>query len=291
MRDHTHQTLVLAPTRELAMQIREELVKLSQGMRIFSVSCVGGISIRPQIKILKRRQHFVIGTPGRVIDLIERGNIKPQEFSAVVLDEADRMLDMGFVNDMRKILENTSPDRQTLFFSATMTKEAEALVHDFLKDPVTISVKKKDTANSIEQDVVVYPYRKKFMTLVDLLEDDEEFNRVIIFGAMKRTVHELADELRDHGITAVSLHGDKRHSERKKALQTFKEGDARVLVATDVAARGIHVNDVSHVINYDLPQVFEDYVHRIGRTGRGTKRGKALTFIPNEEPSYKPNRK
>lgn len=279
--DHKRQVLIMAPTRELAIQINDEFIKLSKGYRLFSTVCVGGANIHPQVMSLKRTNQFIIGTPGRLLDLIERGKIDCGRITTVVLDEADRMLDMGFIHDMRSILQRTPHDRETLFFSATMSKEAEKIVNDFLRSPVTISVKKQDAAASIEQDVVHYSAHGKFETLVNLLKETE-FTRVLIFGAMKHSVEKLGMELTTHGIRSESIHGNKSHGQRQRALKNFKDGRVRVLVATDVAARGIHVDDVSHVINYDLPNNFEDYVHRIGRTGRGSKGGKALTFIPNE---------
>ena len=279
LQEHERQTLILAPTRELAIQIEDELKKLSRNSRLFSVTCVGGINIRPQIRTLRRRNHFIIGTPGRVLDLIKRKSFNTTGITTVVLDEADRMLDMGFIHDMRAILSATPKDRETLFFSATMSKETEGLVNDFLKNPITISVKKKDVTNSIAQDITHFKHDAKFETLLNLLSG-EEFKRVLIFGAMKHSVEKLAQQLGGNGVRAESIHGNKGHGQRQRALTRFKEGNARVLVATDVAARGIHVDDVTHVINYDLPNTFEDYVHRIGRTGRGNKRGKALTFIP-----------
>lgn len=229
--------------------------------------------------MLRKRNHFIIGTPGRVQDLMDRGNLDTSRVTTVVLDEADRMLDMGFIVPIRQILSTTPADRETLFFSATMDTRTQGLVHDFLRDPVTISVKKKDVTDSIKQDVVPYDQHRKFETLLLLLQNPN-FQRIIIFGAMKHSVEKLTEELRAHGIKAESIHGNKSHGQRQQALRVFKSGNARVLVATDVAARGIHVDDVSHVINYDLPATFEDYVHRIGRTGRGSKRGEALTFVP-----------
>ena len=212
------------------------------------------------------------------MDLIDRRHLRPQSIRTVVLDEADRMLDMGFIHDMRKILEDIPADHETLFFSATMSDEIQKLVKDFLKDPVTISVKKKDVTDSIMQDVVKYGNHNKFEVLVDLLKN-ESYKRVLIFGAMKHSVEKLSKELSASGIKAESIHGNKSHGQRQMSLKRFKSGNARVLVATDVAARGIHVDSVTHVINYDLPNTFEDYVHRIGRTGRGSEKGKALTFI------------
>ena len=282
--DH-RQTLILAPTRELAIQIEEELTKFSRGFRIFSVTCVGGISIRPQIRSLRKRNHFIIGTPGRIMDLIERKEFLPEKITTVVLDEADRMLDMGFINDMRSILSKIPKSRETLFFSATMSSAIQKIVADFLNNPITISVKKKDITDSIEQDIVKYREENKFETLTNLL-DTPEFKRVLIFGAMKYSVEKLAKQLSNNNVSAESIHGNKNHKQRQSALTKFKSGDARVLVATDVAARGIHVDDVTHVINYDLPETFEDYVHRIGRTGRADKRGKALTFVQTKDARY-----
>ncbi len=275
------QTLILTPTRELALQVDAELKKLSKSFNFYSTVCVGGTNITPQIRSLRRKNHFVIGTPGRIMDLMERRHLRTDTFSAVVLDEADRMLDMGFINDMKDILSTIPETRQTLFFSATMDEKTKALVHDFMKQPVTVSVKKKDVTNNIAQDIVTYHHHDKYDTLVKLL-GDTSMTRVLIFGAMKHSVEKLAKELTQSGVKSESIHGNKSHGQRQQALNKFKSGNARVLVATDVAARGIHVDQVSHVINYDLPNTFEDYVHRIGRTGRADNRGQALTFVPAE---------
>lgn len=271
-------TLILTPTRELAIQVDNELKKLSKNFRFFSTVCVGGVGIGGQIRQLRRSNQFIIGTPGRIKDLLERGILPADKINVVVLDEADRMLDMGFIHDMRAILGELTPERHTLFFSATMDDKTKDLVHDFMVDPITISVKKKDVTDSIKQDVIRYKKEEKFDTLLDLLAQ-EEFARVIIFGAMKHSVEKLGKTLNASGIKAESIHGNKNHNQRQHSLKRFKSGQVQVLVATDVAARGIHVDNVSHVINYDLPNTFEDYVHRIGRTGRGDKRGMALTFL------------
>ncbi len=278
LREYGRQTLILTPTRELAIQIENELRKLSTGFKLYSTTCVGGTNIRPQIQGLKRKNHFVIGTPGRIMDLIERGSFRHSAVTTVVLDEADRMLDMGFINDMRSILSGISKNRETLFFSATMSDDIKNLVSEFLRDPITISVKKRDITNSVHQDVVHYGHSDKFETLTNLLSDPS-FKRVLIFGAMKHSVEKLSEQLIAHGISADSIHGNKSHPQRQRSLKRFKDSHARVLVATDVAARGIHVDNVTHVINYDLPATYEDYVHRIGRTGRGTEKGMALTFV------------
>jgi ATP-dependent RNA helicase RhlE len=279
LHERGRQALILTPTRELAIQIEQELRKLTPRMNLYSTVCVGGMNIRPQISGLRRKNHFIIGTPGRVQDLIDRGHIKPGGITTVIFDEADRMLDMGFIHDMKKILKDVPDERETLFFSATMSKSVEGLVKDFLRNPITISVRKTDITNSITQDVVRYEHHNKFDTLVELLKTDE-FSRVIVFGAMKHSVEKLSIELVHAGIKADAIHGNKSHIQRQRALNNFKDGRVKVLVATDVAARGIHVDDVSHVINYDLPGTYEDYVHRIGRTGRSDKQGKALTFVP-----------
>lgn len=272
-------TLILTPTRELALQIEQEFRKLSKAFRMFSVVCVGGTSIRPQLRQLQKRNQFIIGTPGRIKDLLDRGEIHTEAIDSVVLDEADRMLDMGFIHDMRDILSQLPAERQTLCFSATMDDRTAGLVDEFMRSPITISVKKKDVTDSIAQDIVSYQAAKKFETLTNLLEGTQ-FRRVIIFGAMKHSVEKLSRELSQAGISAESIHGNKNHNQRQRSLKRFKSGQVRVLVATDVAARGIHVDNVTHVINYDLPQCFEDYVHRIGRTGRGIESGQALTFVP-----------
>ncbi|MEX0916907.1 MAG: DEAD/DEAH box helicase [Candidatus Paceibacterota bacterium] len=278
LRSQGRQTLILTPTRELAIQIEDELRGLSKNSGIYSAVCVGGANIRPQIQALRKKNHFVIGTPGRILDLIEQRKLSLEKMTTVVLDEADRMLDMGFIHDVRKILSNAPKKRETLLFSATMSDATKKIVQEFLKDPVMVSVKKKDVTDSIEQNVVHYADDDKFKTLTSLLSNPD-FKRVLVFGAMKHSVEKLARQLGEHGVKAESIHGNKNQSQRQRSLKAFKSGQARVLVATDVAARGIHVDEISHVINYDLPNTFEDYVHRIGRTGRADKRGKALTFV------------
>lgn len=278
LRDMKRKTLILTPTRELAIQINDEFMKLTKGFKLFSTTCVGGINIRPQIRSLKRNNHFVIGTPGRILDLINRKDLKTSDFTTVVLDEADRMLDMGFITDIKKILSSTPKDRETLFFSATMDDKTKSIVNDFMNKPVTISVKKKDVTNSIAQDIVSHKESDKFEILSKLFLI-EEYKRVLIFGETKHGVEKLSKQLNQAGIKSESIHGNKNHNQRQMALNKFKNGQSKILVATDVAARGIHVDNVSHVINYDLPQTFTDYVHRIGRTGRGTQKGKALTFV------------
>jgi len=277
LKDYGRQVLILTPTRELAIQVEQEMRTLSAGLGMYSGICVGGVNINPQIRNLKKKNHFIIGTPGRMLDLINREALEPRRIHTVVLDEADRMLDMGFINDIRKILKDIPKEHDTLCFSATIPPTIAKLIKDFLRDPLTISVKKADIMNRIEQDVVRYG-EHKFDTLASLLKESA-FTRVIIFGAMKHSVERLSRELTSSGLPAESIHGNKSHRERQRALKSFKDGNVKILVATDVAARGIHIENVSHVINYDLPMTYEDYVHRIGRTGRGSNFGKALTFV------------
>lgn len=277
------QVLIVAPTRELAIQIDQELKEFAAGLKtqpkIFSVCCVGGASIGPQLSALRYEYSFLIGTPGRLKDLIERKRITLSEFQTIVLDEADRMLDMGFVHDMRFLMAGMPKSRQTLFFSATLSSDVEKFIKEFLKEPVRISVKTRDTAQNVEQDVVrVGEGRNKLAILHDLL-NQKEFSKVLIFGRTKHGVEKLSKMLSEKGFKAESIHGNKNHSKRQRALGLFKQNHIQILVATDVAARGLDIPDVSHVINYDIPATHDDYVHRIGRTGRGNKRGKALTFI------------
>ena len=271
--------MIIVPTRELAIQIDNELRAFVTNMKIFSVCCVGGAPISKQIKDLRFEYNFIIGTPGRLKDLIDRKMIHLNEFNTIVLDEADRMLDMGFVNEMRAIMVSMPKSRQTLFFSATISNEIEKLIGEFLRDPVRISVKTQDTAKNVDQDIVrVKDGKGKIDVLHDLL-NQKDLSKVLIFGRTKHGVEKLSQVLVQRGFKAESIHGDKNHSRRQQALRLFKDNRVQILVATDVAARGLDIADVSHVINYDIPATHDDYVHRIGRTGRAGKLGKALTFI------------
>lgn len=277
------QVMIIAPTRELAIQIESELKGfvsgIKTGAKVYSVCCVGGMPIGRQIKDLQYQYNFVIGTPGRLKDLIDRKMITLSEFSTVVLDEADQMLDMGFINDMRSIMGGMPKARHTLFFSATLSPDIEKIIKDFLKDPVRISVKTQDTAKNVDQDVVrITRDKQKIDVLHDLLKQ-EGFLKVLVFARTKHGAEEISRELARKGFKAESIHGNKNHGQRQRALKSFKDSHVQVLVATDVAARGLDIADVSHVINYDIPATYDDYVHRIGRTGRGNKKGKALTFI------------
>lgn len=271
--------LIIVPTRELALQIDQEFREFAKFMRLYSVCCVGGASIGRQIADLSRRHNFVIGTPGRLKDLIQRKVINLSKFNSLVLDEADRMLDMGFIADMRFIMSGLPSKRQTLFFSATVSREIESLIREFLREPITISVKTQDTAENIDQDIIrVQPGDSKIDMLHDLLIQTD-FKKVLIFGRTKHGVEKLSKHLLQRGFKTESIHGNKNQAQRQRALQAFKANYVQILIATDVAARGLDIADVSHVINFDLPGSYEDYIHRIGRTGRADKKGKALTFI------------
>ncbi|OGZ24347.1 MAG: hypothetical protein A2896_01740 [Candidatus Nealsonbacteria bacterium RIFCSPLOWO2_01_FULL_43_32] len=279
LQNHQEQILIVAPTRELAIQIDEELKFFARGMRIFSVCCVGGMGLGRQIADLKRPYNLIIGTPGRLKDLIERKMINLSRFNSVVLDEADRMFDMGFINDTRFIINGMPKTRQTLFFSATLSSDIERVIREFTKNPIRVSVKTRDTSKNVEQDVIRISRGETKLDVLSHLLNQDEFNKVLIFGRTKHGVEKLSRMLHDHGFSTESIHGNKTNAQRQKALSLFKESRVQVLVATDVAARGLDIADVSHVINYDIPATYDDYVHRIGRTGRWNKRGMALTFI------------
>ncbi|MEX0919303.1 MAG: DEAD/DEAH box helicase [Parcubacteria group bacterium] len=271
--------LVVVPTRELANQINEELAGFAKDSRLFSVLCIGGANMGVQIRGLRHTHHFVIGTPGRLKDLIEERILDLSQFKTVVLDEADRMLDMGFINDMRFMMSKMSKDRHTLFFSATLSPEIEKLIHEFLREPVRISVKTQDTSKNVHQDVVKIPAGKNKIDVLEALLRDPDFSKVLVFGRTKHGIEKLAKELNVRGFKAESIHGNKSQPQRQRSLDLFKRDHAQVLAATDVAARGLDISGVTHVINFDLPATYDDYVHRIGRTGRGDMKGKALTFI------------
>lgn len=279
IKNPNEQAIIIVPTRELAIQIEDELRGFTKNLKIFSVCCVGGAPIGKQISQLKYKNNFIIGTPGRLKDLIARKMINLQAFQSIVLDEADQMLDMGFIDDMRFIMAGMPKVRHTLFFSATLSPAIEKLINDFLNNPVRISVKTRDTSKNIDQDVIhLRRGEEKIDVLHDLL-NQPGLTKVLIFGKTKHGVEKLSKVLTSKGFKSESIHGDKRHSQRQQALKMFKSNQVQILVATDVAARGLDIPDVSHVINFDVPATYDDYVHRIGRTGRGNKKGIALTLI------------
>ncbi len=273
------QALIMAPTRELAVQIDEEFRAFAQGLRLYSAICVGGANMQRQIQTLARHPQVVIGTPGRLKDLVQQRALKLGSTNILVLDEADRMLDMGFIKDIQFLIDQLPKERQSLCFSATINPPIERLINTMLIDPVTVSVRTTETSDHVEQDIVrANGKEEKLAVLIDLLAKPE-FEKVLIFGETKHGVQKLADSLTQKGFRAEAIHGNKSQPQRQRALQAFKKNQVQFLVATDVAARGLDIPNVSHVINFDQPNTYEDYVHRIGRTGRAGNRGNALTFV------------
>ncbi|MDB5164768.1 MAG: ATP-dependent helicase RhlE [Candidatus Saccharibacteria bacterium] len=271
--------LIVAPTRELAQQIEEEMRSLGKGGGFTGAVLIGGTSMGPQLRDLRAKPRLVIGTPGRIKDHIERRTIDLTQFNLVVLDEVDRMLDMGFVNDVTSILQELDKNRQSFFFSATMDPRVQGLIRTFSNDPETVSVKTGDSSDNVHQDVIPYGgTHEKMDKLHDLLLQ-EDVAKVIVFDETQRSVEKLSNELVARGFAADAIHGGKSQGQRQRALESFKKNRTKILVATDVAARGIDVADISHVINFSEPQSYQDYVHRIGRAGRAGKIGYALTFV------------
>ena len=272
--------LIMAPTRELALQIEADFKNLAFGFGMFSVACVGGLPIMKQIREIKLGVSFVIGTPGRLRDLIDKKVLDLSTCHSVVLDEADRMLDMGFRDDMVYIIGKTDKERQTLFFSATLSPEIKKLTEQYLKNPIFISVISGETAKNIDQDVVRVKSKEDKLEKLQEVLNKEGTDKTLIFREMKHSVDTLAKELAQRGFKVGGIHGDKRSRERIRILDSFKKDQIDILIATDVAARGLDIPDVTHVINYDVPQTYDTYIHRIGRTGRSGKKGTALTFVP-----------
>ncbi|KKR31563.1 MAG: DEAD/DEAH box helicase domain protein [Candidatus Gottesmanbacteria bacterium GW2011_GWC2_39_8] len=279
LQNRAEKSLIIIPTRELAVQIDEEFRQLSRFMNIYSVLIIGGASSSKQIWDLKRRPNIVIGTPGRLKDMITRRFLDLSQYQTIVLDEVDRMLDIGFVHEIKYMISLLPAIKQSLFFSATLSSEITGIINSFMKTPVTVSVKTHETAENVDQDIIkVNGKEEKILKLSELLKQ-EEFKKVLIFGRTKWGVERLAVKLQSIGITAASIHGNKSQNQRIRALNQFKQNHLQVLVATDVAARGLDIENVSHVINFDEPATYTDYIHRIGRTGRANKQGKALTFV------------
>ncbi len=272
--------LIMAPTRELALQIESDFKILAFGFGMFSIACVGGLPIMKQIREIKLGVSFVIGTPGRLRDLIDKKFLDLSTCHSVVLDEADRMLDMGFRDDMVYIIGKTSKERQTLFFSATLSPDIKKLTGQYLKDPVFVSVISGETLKNIDQDIVRFKTKEEKLSKLHEVLEKEGSDKVLIFREMKHSVDSLAKELHGMGFKVGGIHGNKRSRERIRILDSFKKDRVNILIATDVAARGLDIPDVTHVINYDVPQTYDTYIHRIGRTGRSGKKGTALTFVP-----------
>lgn len=277
--DRNQRVLIVAPTRELAVQIHKEFRDFARGLSLRSAMLIGGANEWRQRQDLKDDPHVVVATPGRLKDFIESRYIRLSMFRNVVLDEADRMVDIGFINDIKYFISLLPKERQSLFFSATISGKVTEILADFVKNPVRVSVKMEDAAVTIRQDVIrVTGNIGKIEALHDLL-NKKEFDKVLIFGRTKWGVQKLSDELVKRGFRSGAIHGNKRQNQRQYVLEQFKRSEIQVLLATDVASRGLDIPDVSHVINFDLPETLEDYIHRIGRTGRANKKGIALTFV------------
>lgn len=277
------QAMVLAPTRELAIQVATEINKLSQFKSVNALAIYGGEPIDRQIKALKRKPEIIVATPGRFMDHMRRKTIRLDDMSVVILDEGDEMLNMGFIEDIETIFKELPTERQTMLFSATMPNRLKKIGERFMNNPKSIAVKSKGmTVDTIEQRYVKVKEAEKLNALCTLLTKHQP-ESAIIFGRTKRRVDELTEALRNNGFKAEGLHGDMRQEKRSKVLQRFRQNKIELLIATDVAARGLDVTGVTHVFNFDLPQDTESYVHRVGRTGRAGKTGIAFTFVTPKE--------
>ena len=279
LKNPREQVLIITPTRELAAQIRDEFISFSKGLRIYCALCIGGGSMKIQVRDLRYNPNFVIGTPGRIKDLLRSRYLNLNNFRSIVLDEADRMVDIGFMADIKYIISLLPKSRQSLFFSATIDGKVREILNSFVQNPVIISVKTGDTAQNIHQEVIRVIDREKKVEQLHGLLIQKEFEKVLLFGRTKHGVQKLSDELVKRGFRADAIHGNKKQNQRIRTLDRFKRSEIQILLATDVASRGLDIPNVSHVINYDLPESYDAYIHRIGRTGRADKKGIALTFV------------
>jgi len=277
--NRSEKVLIITPTRELALQIFDEFRIFAKDLRLYSVLCIGGESMKRQVSDLYRGCNFIIGTPGRLKDLVQSNHLDLSQFNNVVLDEADRMVDIGFINDIKFFISLLPTKRQSLFFSATISPKVQEIIRPFVHNPITVSVKKQEIVSTIQQNVIKINDKSKKVEILHDLLISKGFDKVLIFGRTKWGVQRLADELVVRGFKAGAIHGNKKQSQRRKVLEQFKNNQINILLATDVASRGLDINGVSHVINYDIPSTYDDYIHRIGRTGRANKTGVALTFV------------
>jgi len=279
LKDRRQKVLIIAPTRELAAQIRDEFFAFSKGLGIYATLCIGGTNMSKQKNNLRGNPSFIIGTPGRIKDLVRLRNINLFNFESIVLDEADHMVDIGFIHDISYIISLLPKRRQSLFFSATIGEKVKKILSSFVQNPVTVSVKIQETAENIFQDTIKIRDRSKKIDQLHNLLIQKEFEKVLVFGRTKHGVQKLSEELIRRGFRADAIHGNKKQNQRIKTLEKFKSNNIQILIATDVASRGLDIPNVSHVINYDLPESYDAYIHRIGRTGRIDKMGVALTFV------------
>ena len=278
-KDRAQKVLIITPTRELALQISEELYGFSYGLGINKALCIGGMNEKKQRYELSSNPNFVIGTPGRLREFIEDGALAISKFNNIVIDEADRMVDIGFIADIKYFISRLPQTRQSLFFSATIPPKVKLILGSFVRNPITISVKVKESIENIKQDIIKVTDSQGKVDQLENILSQEGFNKVLIFGRTKWGVQRLSDELVRRGFKAGAIHGNKNQNQRSRTLERFKRHDINILLATDLASRGLDVPDVTHVINYDMPESRDAYIHRIGRTGRADKRGVALTFV------------
>lgn len=271
--------LIITPTRELAAQIEAEFKALAGNLPLYSALCIGGAGMNQQRNRLRQSPSFVIGTPGRLKDLQQRRILNLRSFTTIVLDEVDRMLDMGFIRDVQYLISFLPHVRQSLFFSATIEGKVREIMAGFLTNPIVVSVKTGIMTDLVNQEIIRLSERNKIDILHDLLIKPG-FDRVLVFGRTKWGMEKLAKTLIERGFRVAAIHGNKSQTQRRRALDQFKRGQVKILLATDVAQRGLDIADVTHVINYDLPETQEDYIHRIGRTGRADKKGVAISLIP-----------
>jgi len=284
--DNQIRALVLAPTRELAIQIGESFKTYGQYLDLQTGVIFGGVTPKRHIKVLKREPNILVATPGRLLDLAEQGYVDLNSIKMFVLDEADRMLDLGMIKDVKNIISKLPKVRQNMFFSATMPKEVSKLVNGVLRNPVKIEVKSKSSNNKeIKQQVYFVDAPDKTSLLLHLLKD-KSYESVLVFARTKKKADKVSKAINIENIRSKAIHGDKNQSERLKALELFKNKEIRVLVATDVAARGIDIEKLSHVVNMDIPNIPETYIHRIGRTGRAGMGGTAISFCSNQETAF-----
>ena len=280
---HPIRALILTPTRELAMQVEESVRTYGKYLPLRSATIFGGVNINPQTKALRAGMEILVATPGRLLDHQGQGNLNFSQLEILVLDEADRMLDMGFIRDIQKIIALLPKSRQTLLFSATFTDEIKQLAAQFLKNPASVQITPQNTAAELVRQVVHPVDRERKRALLSHLITSRKLEQVLVFTRTKHGANRLSEQLETDGISSSAIHGNKSQPQRIKALSDFKEGKIRVLVATDIAARGLDIDQLPHVINYELPQVAEDYVHRIGRTGRAGTEGMALSLVCVDE--------
>lgn len=279
LRDRSRKVLILTPVRELAVQIYEEFRVFSKDMRIFTSVLIGGTNIERQKYELQKNPSFAIATPGRLRDLLQRNAIRLDQYNTVVLDETDRMVDIGFLADIKYFIKLLPANRLSLFFSATVSSKVEEIINTFVRNPISVSVKSSDTIPNIEHKIVKVSLGENKIEVLHNILKKEECVKTLVFGSTKFRVQKTADVLTSYGHKIGTIHGNKTQSQRQTILRRFKTNEINILMATDVAARGLDIDGISHVINYDIPESYETYIHRVGRTGRVDKRGVALTLV------------